>query len=278
VKIKLEESRRGDRIRIPYFIKSCNSNSEKTLTISKLLLRAYFLLNEFNPNSFIRSRNVMRKLKIKAGERIFDAGCGVGFYSLRLAYKGAYVVGGDLLPLFRYARDLGDNKLLKFIDFVLMDLNYIPIRSKVFDKIICVDVLEHIHIDEKVVAEFSRILKNNGELLVHVPNLNRYAILKAREKQRALQLEKGYGHVRSGYTLNQLSPLLEKNGIQVRDYNYTFGFWSRVAGNFYSVFKNTILIFPLLFFLALVDKASKTSEYNGGILIIGKKVRDGCLT
>lgn len=258
-------------MRIPYFLKRCY-NSKKFLVILRLLFKAYFLLNGLSFGDFIRSRNVMGNLEIESGERVLDAGCGVGLYSLRMAYGSAHVVGGDLLPLFKYSLLLGDAKLLKFIDFIIMDLNYIPIRSRYFDKIICVDVLEHIPNDKDVMAEFSRILKNNGELVVHVPNLKRYAKLKNSRKAKQIHFEKIiFGHVRNGYTLNQLLSLFKRNNIQVCDYTYTFGFWSRVTQEFSFIFKNNVIIFPLLFLLALIDKASKTNEYNGGILIKGKR-------
>lgn len=214
----------------------------------------------------------MRNLEIGSGEKVFDAGCGVGLYSLRLAHKGAYVVGGDIVPLFKYSLSLSNAKLLKFIDFISMDLNYIPIMSETFDKIICVDVLEHISNDKNVMKEFSRILKRNGELLIHAPNSKRYNRLKIREKQKFMHFEKNsLGHVRSGYTLRELSDLFKKNNIQVCDYTYTFGFWSRIAEKISNIFKGSVIIFPLLFFFALMDKASKTDEYNGGILIKGKR-------
>lgn len=205
-------------------------NSNKYMPILKLLFKAYFFLNEINFGNFIRSREVMKNLKVENGEKIFDAGCGVGLYSLRAAYKNARVVGGDLFPLFKYPLKLFDTKLLKNIDFIILDLNHIPIKSETFDKIVCVNVLEHIPSDENVIAEFGRILKNNGELLVHVPNSNRYAMLKTQEKQKQIQLEKTrFGHVRNGYTLEQLTSLLKKNNIRAYDHTYTFGFWSRIA-------------------------------------------------
>lgn len=260
-------------MRIPRFVKIC-FGSERFLVILRPLFKAYFLLNELHFGSFIRSRNVMGNLEIKSGERVLDAGCGVGLYSLRMAYRGAHVVGGDLSPLFKYSMLLGDAKLLKFIDFIIMDLNYIPIKSEIFDKIICVDVLEHISNDEKVVAEFSRILKNNGELVVHVPNLKRFAKLKNSRKAKEIHFGKLIlGHVRDGYTLNQVLSLFKRNNVQVCDYCYTFGFWSRVAHELSLIFKDNIIIFPLFFFLAMIDRASKTNEYNGGILVKGKRLK-----
>lgn len=260
-------------MRIPNFVKTC-FGSARFLIVLRFLFKVYFMLDEFNIGSLIRSRNVMRNLKIKDGERIFDAGCGVGLYSLRMAYRGAHVVSGDLSPLLKYSLLLGDAKLLKFIDFIIMDLNCIPVKSGIFDKIICIDVLEHISNDKNVTAEFSRILKNKGELVVHVPNLKRYVKLKNSRKAKEEYFGKLIlGHVRNGYTLDQASSLFERNNIQVYDYTYTFGFWSRIAREISAIFEGNIIIFPLLFFLAMIDKASKTNEYNGGILIKGKRYK-----
>lgn len=192
-----------------------------------------------------------------------------GLYTLRIAHKGANVIGGDLSSQFRHSLNLGNKEVLKLVNFILMDLNYIPVKSETFDKIICIDVLERIPTDNKVLAELSRVLKNNGEILVHVPNLKRYAKLKNKEKQKLLLLEKSYGHVRSGYTLNQLLHLFKQNDVQVYDYTYTFGFWSQIADRFCSIFKNTIIIFAILLFFTLIEKSSKTNEYNGGILVMG---------
>jgi ubiquinone/menaquinone biosynthesis C-methylase UbiE len=251
--------------------------SRKNLLMLKFFFGVYFLLYEFSFGTLLRSRNMIRKLQVRRGERIFEAGCGIGLDCLRIANKHALVVGGDLDTRFKYSSCLGNSKLLKAIDFITMDLRYIPIRSQVFDKITCTDVLEHIDNDYSVVSEFSRVLKNNGGLFVHVPNLMRFAREKKTTSMKArLFARSEYGHVRDGYTLNQLSALFIKNGIQVCDYIYTFGFWSRFASRvlyFSSVFKSEILVFPFCFFMAMLDRGSKTDEYNGGILIEGTKVK-----
>jgi len=245
--------------------------SDRHITVLKFLFKVYYLLSGFKVGDFIRSRSVLKKIEVKSGEKVFDAGCGVGLYSLRIAYKGAYAVGGDLSPLFKYSLLFGDAKLTKRVDFIMMDLNYTPIKSESFEKILCVDVLEHIPNDRKVIAEFSRILKKNGEILIHVPNLKRYTRLKNSAKIKQMSLEKLYGHFRYGYTLDQLSTLLKENNIDICDYIYTFGFWAHVAGRISAKFKDSVIIFPFLFFLSIIDKSSKFNEYNGGILIRGKR-------
>ena len=250
--------------------------SRKNLGLLWFLFNVYFLLYEFYFGTLLRSRNMICKLQVRCGERIFEAGCGLGFDSLRIAKKHAVVVGGDLDTRFRYSSRLSNSTLLKSIDFIKMDLRYVPIRSQVFDKIACTDVLEHVGDDYKVVSEFSRVLKNNGRLFVHVPNLMRFARGKKTVSMKARLFERSkHGHVRDGYTFNQLSTLFVKNGVRVYDHTYTFGFWSRIAGyvhHFYSKCNSGILVFPICFLLATLDRGSKTDEYNGGILIEGKKV------
>ncbi len=246
--------------------------SRKNVRLLKLLFAVYFSLYEFSFSALLRSRNMIRKLQVRPRERIFEAGCGMGLDCFRVANKHALVVGGDLDTRFRYSSCLGNPTLLKAIDFVAMDLRYIPIRSQVFDKIACTEVLEHISADDDVVSEFSRVLKSNGELFVHVPNLMRFAREKKTISMKARQVARSeYGHIRDGYTLNQLSSLLIKNGIQVCDYVYTFGFWSRFAAHFSSLFKSKMLVFPFCFFMVMLDRGSKTDKYNGGIFIKGAK-------
>ena len=250
--------------------------SRKNSGLLWFLFKVYFLHYEFYFETLLRSRNMIRKLQVRRGERIFEAGCGLGFDSLRIANKHAVVVGGDVDTRFRYSSCLGNSTLLRSIDFIKMDLRYVPIRSQVFDKIACTDVLEHVSDDDKVVSEFSRVLKDNGRLFVHVPNLKRFARGKKNTSMKTRLFERSeYGHVRDGYTFNQLSALFVKNGVRVYDHIYTFGFWSRIAGyvhHFYSKCNSGILVFPICFFLAMLDRGSKTDEYNGGILIEGKKL------
>jgi SAM-dependent methyltransferase len=90
--------------------------------------------------------------------RVLDAGCGEGVlvdeYASRLRiegldenYSSARVRTGSVLAL--------------------------PYENASFDRAMCLDVLEHLTFDEqpKAVAELARVLRQQGELLVSVPNL-----------------------------------------------------------------------------------------------------------
>jgi SAM-dependent methyltransferase len=92
------------------------------------------------------------------GMRVLDAGCGegvlVGEYAKRLAiegvdpnYSSALVKSGSLTEL--------------------------PYEDGVFERALCLDVLEHLPFDEqpRALGELRRVLRPGGELLVSVPNL-----------------------------------------------------------------------------------------------------------
>jgi len=95
---------------------------------------------------------------LPAGTRVLDAGCGEGVfvreYSGRLAIQGvdenyasALVMHGSLLDL--------------------------PFQAGTFDRVLCLDVLEHLPFDAQPVAlaQIHRVLHENGEALISIPNL-----------------------------------------------------------------------------------------------------------
>ena len=59
----------------------------------------------------------------------------------------------------------------KICDKVLADLNYpLPFRDNAFDKVYIVHVLEHLLCPYRTLLEVRRIMKQNGELIIVVPN------------------------------------------------------------------------------------------------------------
>ena len=114
---------------------------------------------DYYPTYLAKLRIVRAYLEaLPAGTRVLDAGCGEGIlveeYGGRLAiegvdenYSSAHVRQGSLLAL--------------------------PYEDARFDRVLCLDVLEHLRFDGQVQAlgELHRVLRPGGELLVSVPNL-----------------------------------------------------------------------------------------------------------
>lgn len=93
-----------------------------------------------------------------------DAGCGEGIYFN--SFKNQ-VIGIDItLELLKKAK----NKCNEKINLVLGDTIFLPFKDKVFDFILCSNVMEHIQDNEvkKAIHEFERVSK--GVIQIDVPN------------------------------------------------------------------------------------------------------------
>lgn len=99
------------------------------------------------------------------GARILDAGSGFTFFPYLLADDlGARVTCADVA-------DLGDLFEAspyrdRSVEFASGDLGKLPFGDATFDAVVCVSVLEHMDKPDVVVAEFRRVLKPGGRLVL----------------------------------------------------------------------------------------------------------------
>ncbi|MDD2708042.1 MAG: class I SAM-dependent methyltransferase [Verrucomicrobiae bacterium] len=97
------------------------------------------------------------------GEKILDLGCGNGVFSQWLAESGCSVVGLD----FSRKAILRASSFQKLS--VLGVVENLPFSDASFDRVIFIEVLEHIpqENEEAVIREIFRVLKPNGILVLH---------------------------------------------------------------------------------------------------------------
>jgi 2-polyprenyl-6-hydroxyphenyl methylase/3-demethylubiquinone-9 3-methyltransferase len=106
------------------------------------------------------------------GIEVLDLGCGGGFMAEALARRGAHVTGIDpsvasLEAAHKHARSQG------------LDILYragvgeaIPLDSNAVDRVVCVDVLEHVQDVEKVLIEVHRVIRPRGIFFFDTVNRN----------------------------------------------------------------------------------------------------------
>jgi SAM-dependent methyltransferase len=84
-------------------------------------------------------------LKVNAGTRVLDVGCGVGRWSRLLALRGANVMGVDLSPtMIEQARQRADREgVADHCRFRVQDLSKLSVGER-FDLVLGVTVLQHI--------------------------------------------------------------------------------------------------------------------------------------
>jgi ubiquinone/menaquinone biosynthesis C-methylase UbiE len=91
-------------------------------------------------------------------------GCGGGTYTCTLArahWLIAIDVSSSAIKNVKQRLVSEDN-----VFYVVCDLEHLPIRNAVVNKVACIDVLEHVGEPQKAVDEMSRVLCSHGKMLL----------------------------------------------------------------------------------------------------------------
>lgn len=137
--------------------------------------------SRYQKSSFQMRRCVLEKClrgRNLTGTLWLDAGCGTGTLARWLAARGCGVLGIDAAPEMVAAA----NQSLEFgnhsdrLSFVRVStLARLALDDRSLDGILCSSVLEYLPDPSACLAEFARVLKPGGLLLVSVPNRNSIA-------------------------------------------------------------------------------------------------------
>lgn len=102
------------------------------------------------------------------GGRILDIACGSGYGARLLAEHASHVVGGDISEeaILFARRHYGWSNLA----FCVADAASLGFRSGIFDAIVSFETLEHVDNPTDIIDEFYRLLRDDGILIVSVPN------------------------------------------------------------------------------------------------------------
>jgi len=115
----------------------------------------------------------LARLDVRPGARLLDAGCGEGRHCRGALERGARVVGLDLDPaglraaaggLRRRAAEKGS-----LGEMVQGDTFALPFPDACFDRVICSEVMEHVHDYPAAARELARVTRPGGRLAVTIP-------------------------------------------------------------------------------------------------------------
>ena len=121
-----------------------------------------------------RVRRILALLGARPGERVLEIGCGAG--NILAQIPGGRRCGIDLAEslLAKAARRLAKQGTL-----VQGDAEYLPFRDRVWQRVYCSEVLEHIPSPGTALTEMRRIVADGGVAVVSVPNERLINTLKA---------------------------------------------------------------------------------------------------
>ena len=106
------------------------------------------------------------------GVKVLDLGCGGGFMSEALVRRGARVIGVDpCMALIEFAHQHAKEAKFEIV-YLVGTGEALPLEDNSVDRVVCVDVLEHVQNIEKVLVEIRRVLRRNGIFFFDTINRN----------------------------------------------------------------------------------------------------------
>jgi len=165
----------------------------------------------------------LERLRIRPGDRLLDAGCGEGRHCFGALERGAHVVG---LDLDRDALRLASGALRARaaergrLGATLQGNAFgLPFRDASFDKVICAEVMEHVHDYRAAARELVRVLRPGGRMAVTIPT--------ATSEHLYLRLGDDYfespgGHIRI-FRPRQLARALAAAGLRTEGVGFAHG-------------------------------------------------------
>ena len=235
-------------------------------------------LNFYKRNLTVGSLNLTKREKwlkkklsvIPKGSKILDAGAGELQYKKfckHLKYTsqdfGKYDGFGNKEGL--HTKTWDNSKL-----DIISDIINIPVQSKSFDAIMCIEVFEHLPEPAKAVREFSRILKKGGILIITAPfcSITHFAP----------------HYYANGYSKYWYKKILTESGFTTKEIQYNGNYFDFVAqeikriskiANDYSdpnITHSIIFKFCIITVLKFLEKLSRKNKRSEEVLCFGLHV------
>ncbi len=236
---------------------------------------------------FLRSWHVRKKVRELYPKdtkmEIFDAGMGFGQYTYFMAkrFPESNILAVDVKDeqvedCRKFFSKCGYNN----VKFEIADLTKIDYQNQ-FDFILCVDVMEHIVEDELVFKNFYNAMKKGGKVLVNTPS--NLGGSDAHEDDDESFIEE---HARVGYSKEDITEKLNRAGLEVTSFSYSYGKYGTVswrfgikypiliagASKFFIILLPFYYLFTLWFVLILMWLDVHTDNKEGtGILVVAEK-------
>ena len=219
--------------------------------------------------TYIRYVALRKLINIESNNyrEILDLGGFDGFISYNLK-KSSNNINITVVDLDAKGLDIAKKRGLNTLKSSITDLKLIP--SETIDLILCLDAIEHVKDDKKLIHEISRVLKTNGKFFLTTPNKNG-VLFPFVPKIKSLKINKQWGHLRLGYSREELKTLLHKYNLRILKHDKYFNFFSKLAYYWLDFFYFIPEIIRNIFFKIIVNLEPYIKYGSNEIIIIGFK-------
>lgn len=211
--------------------------------------------------------------------RTLDAGCGNGCFTMYAAKVGNEAMGLN----FDEEPNVGARYRANFLGITgttfqqgdLRQLDKMAAGLGTFDQILCMECIEHILNDQKLVTDLAALLKPCGRLMLTTPYKNHKPL-----RDEVVSGKEDGGHVRYGYTHEELRQIFVNAGLDVESEEYISGFVAQKLTSLARVFGlarerlGWALVFPLRILKILDRPVTSLLKYPRlSVAIVGVKRR-----
>jgi len=202
--------------------------------------------------------------KFKKDGKLLDIGCSFGNYLIKMKSFDWDVYGTEINEK---AVKFANSQLgLENVQNLFFEEN--NFKKKYFDVVNMNMVLEHVYDPNMTIKKIYDILKNNGELMLSVPDISGFEAQFHKEFAYTLQVPEHLHH----FTPKTIKKLLENNGFEVvkivhqnsdRDFVAPFQYKDNkvLAKFFHNQFIRKVFVKLFINFLAMIGKTSRMSIY-----------------
>jgi SAM-dependent methyltransferase len=208
----------------------------------------------------LRSWHIRKAIKawektVQGPQQILDAGSGFGQYDYYLAsrnknwqVKGVDVKDEQIDDCTNFFQQIG----LGNASFAVAALTKLE-EKETYNLVLCVDVMEHIEVDELVLRNFYAAMKPGGMLLISTPSDKGGSDVHHHDHEHENDGSHSFidEHVRDGYGIEEIADKMKRAGFSKTDVHYQYGPPGKLSWKLSMKFPILMLNASYIFFIIL---------------------------
>ncbi len=172
-----------------------------------------------HPKHFL-TQNPWYSKYIKKNDTVLDLGSGNGQSAIKVSKLCKKVIGLEIdKDLIEIAQKTAKDKKVKNVLFTNADLEKdLSLQSNYFDRVIFLDVLEHLEKRDKILKEIKRVLRPGGLLFLAVPNSQ--TSWKKLQRSVGINSYSDPDH-KIEFSENEIRNLMKKYKFEIQNFSYS---------------------------------------------------------